>query len=952
MTTSGPLGTIAESGLSDTQASGTSSLQSSQSLSNGKANYGEFRHDDLDRKNQEDNTEDGDKEEEEEEEEEFIYEQSMDRVTPPLSEEGDDDAEAFKYAVSPIAETVPRSDSPPAVSLSQSIQVSAAQLTSILAAAAVSNFSSFQSQFEAIISHTNVTPFTLANEASPRTGLTVLHVASNKGHLDTLKWLIEDCGAIIDLEDKEGETALHKAALNGHLHIVKYLLSVPDGRPNVHAQDNDGWTPLHNACSRGYFDVVKWLCEHGGAADEIPPQDIEATTIRGVDLKSSNGWTPLMNAASKGHLPIVLYLLNKQSADPLSRNKWGETAYDIAAAVFEIWICEILQKAEAERWSDNNYNTLAVHTTVPIIVYENQRLDTRLKTLAISGGHARFSASGLGRRGRRSPFEIQLPPGSESNGRRDIPAWRSDVQLPLRDDPFQIPKPKANREFTSREGVERSHFWLSDWQLDSTHPKVDVMEGWQYARSFDDPDDQWVSEIPAALERALTRYSALSPGLSSPSSSSSSRASQTQHTWVRRRRWVRVMRRRLDMPPLPYMGPDGGLYLISDHGMLIPRQDEAYDPEGGQELGPVPRWNDDYVTRARYLAGPPPDNEADGTNDLLEVRRSISKLERAVLELRAGMLGDEDVERKIQAEVLLNAYIRQLEQRRSLVGSRGLFTVTDEDIEDEGEDYDGSSDASFCYPGTAESGRPPSIRSHGSDYFSRASTSRSGTDLTPQLSQAPEFRVPTHEAPQNIPSFRVMPIPHAIDAHWERDETVTICRGCSRRFTFLFRKHCRRCGKIYCDRCSSHKAVIDPEHVVRDPISYDNPASSSSSMHRVCNSCHEILRGDIPAKFQALYTVSMERIEVLQSHLAVPNSPRDVNSQISDLADCPVCGQNLAKLGRSETQEAHVRNCLEGPKDASALQQPAKYIVYQLPAESRLVGVECVICLEEFIEGT
>jgi hypothetical protein len=48
-----------------------------------------------------------------------------------------------------------------------------------------------------------------------------------------------------------------------------------------------------------------------------------------------------VNAASKGHLPVVLYLLTKQSADPLIRNNWGETAYDVAAAVFEVWICEV-----------------------------------------------------------------------------------------------------------------------------------------------------------------------------------------------------------------------------------------------------------------------------------------------------------------------------------------------------------------------------------------------------------------------------------------------------------------------------------------------------------------------------------------------------------------------------------------------------------------------------------
>ena len=49
----------------------------------------------------------------------------------------------------------------------------------------------------------------------------------------------------------------------------------------------------------------------------------------------------LVNAASKGHLPVVLYLLSKLSANPLIRNNWGETAFDVAAAVFEIWICEV-----------------------------------------------------------------------------------------------------------------------------------------------------------------------------------------------------------------------------------------------------------------------------------------------------------------------------------------------------------------------------------------------------------------------------------------------------------------------------------------------------------------------------------------------------------------------------------------------------------------------------------
>ena len=106
------------------------------------------------------------------------------------------------------------------------------------------------------------------------------------------------------------------------------------------------------------------------------------------------------------------------------------------------------------------YDPLAVHMTVPIILYENQRLDMRLKTLAVNGGHPRFSVSGLGKRGRRAPFELRLPKPDDESGKREIPAWRSDVQLPLLEEPFRLPKPSGGKDGPSREGAERSHFWL------------------------------------------------------------------------------------------------------------------------------------------------------------------------------------------------------------------------------------------------------------------------------------------------------------------------------------------------------------------------------------------------------------------------------------------------------------------------------------------------------------
>lgn len=324
------------------------------------------------------------------------------------------------------------------------------------------------------------------------------------------------------------------------------------------------------------------------------------------------------------------------------------------------WFCglilkfpQVLQKAEADRWRGTTvpYDPLAVHMTVPLILYENQRLDTRLKTLAVSGGRPKFSASGLGKQGRRAPFELKLPKVDDETHAKRIPAWRSDVQLPLRDTPWVIPKSDP-QDRPLLEGAERSHFWLSDWTLDVTHPGVDAEEGWQYAQSFNDSEERWSADQSLQLERLLSGNGAMTAGLSSPSRSSgragSSSSSLNSQSWVRRRRWVRVMRRRLDIPPLPFLEPDGSMYHLAADGAMIPYVEENQSEMGegdGQELGVMQSTllssAQDYVARARYLVGNQ-SRDADANGDdisAVDARRAIAKLERATTELRQGLLG-------------------------------------------------------------------------------------------------------------------------------------------------------------------------------------------------------------------------------------------------------------------------------------------------------------------------
>lgn len=117
------------------------------------------------------------------------------------------------------------------------------------------------------------------------------------------------------------------------------------------------------------------------------------------------------------------------------------------------------------------------------------------------------------------------------------------------------------------------------------------------------------------------------------------------------------------------------------------------------------------------------------------------------------------------------------------------------------------------------------------------------------------------------------------------------------------------------------------------------PATHTATSHRVCISCFEELNATVPTNMQR--TTSLERIVVAQERLSVPSPTRRQlsSSQLSDLAECPVCNENLEDLGPPSVQELHVKQCLEGGAGTSP--QSAKYLVYKLPGESTLVGIEC-----------
>lgn len=127
--------------------------------------------------------------------------------------------------------------------------------------------------------------FALVNSSTATGSIPLLEAASH-GHLHVVRYLVEEEGAMRDLEDSQGENAFLKAAYRGHLDIMKYLhrdaLSEQEhqnqeereedkhsatGNTDVNVADKQGWTALHNACSKGYLEIVMWLAEHGAEID-------------------------------------------------------------------------------------------------------------------------------------------------------------------------------------------------------------------------------------------------------------------------------------------------------------------------------------------------------------------------------------------------------------------------------------------------------------------------------------------------------------------------------------------------------------------------------------------------------------------------------------------------------------------------------------------------------------
>ena len=183
------------------------------------------------------------------------------------------------------------------------------------------------------------------------TCMTPLHLASQQGHLDVVKYLVDEQQMEPLREDEHGNTALHKACAGGCQTVVEFLTSelmqytpIPELLSDLKNKWNS--TPLHSAVAHGHLGILQFF---------ISDQKCDPNIL------GQHGRTPVHYAAECGRLHIVKYLTDKQGCNPscLADNMY--TPLHIAAEFGNLHIVKYLTDERGCNPScldENNYTPL------------------------------------------------------------------------------------------------------------------------------------------------------------------------------------------------------------------------------------------------------------------------------------------------------------------------------------------------------------------------------------------------------------------------------------------------------------------------------------------------------------------------------------------------------------------------------------------------------------------
>jgi len=139
---------------------------------------------------------------------------------------------------------------------------------------------------------------------------TSLHVAAYYGHNAVIQELIKRDKSIMNNQDEDGNTALHLAALEGK---IKCVIILTQSGANFEIRNGKLWSPLDCACANGYPKAAQTLLEAGAS----------------VEPKGRVKIAPLHLCCQRGHVEILRLLL-QWNANVKFRSPDGRNGLDYA----------------------------------------------------------------------------------------------------------------------------------------------------------------------------------------------------------------------------------------------------------------------------------------------------------------------------------------------------------------------------------------------------------------------------------------------------------------------------------------------------------------------------------------------------------------------------------------------------------------------------------------------